>query len=71
MGEIQYPSHLTTLEEWKRWPSRAIGAIEGGVLWLGVRLWMSSGWGPRTTCLCPGPLQRSWRKLFGLGICCF
>ena len=37
-----YPSHFTIFEGWKRWPSSAIGAVEGGVLWLGVRQWMSS-----------------------------
>jgi len=43
-GVNQYPSHLTTLEGWKRWPSTSIEAVEGarGVLWLGVRQWMSS-----------------------------
>jgi len=40
-GEKQYPSHLTTLEGWKRWPSSSMGAIEGGDLGLGVRQWMS------------------------------
>jgi len=41
-GVNQYPSHLPTLEGWKRWPSSLIGAVEGGVLWLGVRQWISS-----------------------------
>jgi len=41
-GVNQYPSHLTTLDGWKRCPSRSMGAIEGGDLWLGVRQWMSS-----------------------------
>jgi len=41
----QYPSHLTTLEGRKRWPSSSMGANEGGDLWLGVRLWMSSLFG--------------------------
>ena len=40
-GVNQYPSHLTTLEGWKRWPSSSMGAIQGGDLWLGVRQWMS------------------------------
>ena len=44
-GVNQYPSHLTTLEGWKRWPSSSMGAIEGGDLWLGVRQWMSSVFG--------------------------
>ena len=44
-GGNQYPSHLTTLEGWKRWPSSAMGAIEGGDLWLGVRQWMSTVFG--------------------------
>ena len=38
----QYPSHLKTLEGWKRWPSSSIGAVECGVLWLGVRQWITS-----------------------------
>jgi len=44
-GGNQYPSHLTTLEGWMRWPSSSMGAIEGGDLWLGVRQWMSSVFG--------------------------
>jgi len=44
-GVNQYPSHLTTWEGRKRWPSSSIGAFEGGVLWLGVRQWMSSVFG--------------------------
>jgi len=46
-GVNQYPSHLTTLDGWKRWPSRSIGAIERGDLWLGVRQWMSSAFWDR------------------------
>jgi len=38
----QYPSHLTIWEGWKSYSSSSMGAIEGGVLWLGVRQWMSS-----------------------------
>jgi len=38
----QYPSHLTTLEGSKRWRSSPMGVVEGGVLWLGVRQWISS-----------------------------
>jgi len=38
----QYPSHLTTTEGRKRWPSNSIRALEGGDLWLGVRQWISS-----------------------------
>jgi len=34
-GVNQYPSHLTTWEGWKRWPSSSKRAFEGGVLWLG------------------------------------
>ena len=45
VGVNQYPSHLTTLEGWKRWPSSSMGAIEGGDLWLGVHQWMSSVFG--------------------------
>jgi len=41
-GVNQYPSHLTTWEGRKRWFSSSIGACKGGVLWLGVRQWMSS-----------------------------
>ena len=41
-GVDPYPSHLTTLEGWKRWPSSSMGAIEGGDLWLGVCQWVSS-----------------------------
>jgi len=41
-GVNQYPSHLTTLEGWQRWPSSSIGAAEGGVFWLAVRQWISS-----------------------------
>jgi len=44
-GVNQYPSHLTTWESWKRWPSSSIGAIPGGDLWLGVRQWRSSVFG--------------------------
>jgi len=44
-GVNQYPSHLTTLEGWKRCPSRSMGAIEGVDLGLGVRQWMSSVFG--------------------------
>jgi len=36
-GVNQYPSHLMTLEGWKRRPSSSIGAVEGGVLLLEVR----------------------------------
>ena len=42
----QYPSHLTTSEGQKRWPSSSIVALEGGVLWLLVRQWMSLVLGP-------------------------
>ena len=38
----QDPSHLTTPEGRKRWSSSSIGVVEGGVLWLGVRQWISS-----------------------------
>jgi len=41
-GVNQYSSHLTTPEGWKRWSSSSIGAVDGGVLWLGVRQWISS-----------------------------
>jgi len=41
-GVNQYPNHLTTREGLKRWPSNSIGAVEGGVLWPGVRQWISS-----------------------------
>jgi len=41
-GVNQYPSQLTTVDGWKRWPSKSMGAIEWGDLWLGVRQWMSS-----------------------------
>jgi len=41
-GVNQYPNHLTTWEGWKKCPSSSMGAIEGGVLWLGVRQWISS-----------------------------
>jgi len=41
-GVNQYPSQLTTLEGWKRWPSSSMGAVEQGVLWLGVSQWISS-----------------------------
>jgi len=41
-GVNQYPSHLTTPEVWKGWPSSSIGAAEGGVRSLGVRQWISS-----------------------------
>jgi len=44
-GVNPYPSHLTTLEGWKRWPSSSMEAIEGGDLWLGVHQWMSSVFG--------------------------
>jgi len=44
-GVNQYPSHLTTLEGWKRWPSCSRGAIEGGDLSLGVPQWRSSFFG--------------------------
>ena len=36
-GVNQYPSHRTTPEGGKRWPSGSMGAAEEGVLWLGVR----------------------------------
>jgi len=45
VGVNQYPSHLTTLEGWKRWPSNSMGAVEGGDLWLVVRQWRSSVFG--------------------------
>jgi len=41
VGVNQYPSHMTTLEGWKWWPSSSTGAVEGGVLWLRVRQWIS------------------------------
>jgi len=41
-GVNQYPSHLTMWDGWKNSPSSSIGAVEGGVLWLEVRQWMSS-----------------------------
>ena len=44
-GVNQYPSHLTTSEGRNRWPSSSMEAVEGGVLWLGVRQWMSSVFG--------------------------
>ena len=44
-GVNQYPSHLTTLDGWKRWPSRSMGANDGGDLWLRVRQSMSSVFG--------------------------
>jgi len=44
-GVNQYPSHLTTLEGWKRWPSSSMRAIEERDLWLGVRQWMRSLFG--------------------------
>ena len=44
-GVNQYPSHLTTLEGWNRWPSSPMRAIEGGDLCLGVRQWISSVFG--------------------------
>ena len=34
VGVSQYPSHLTTLEGWKRSPSRPMGERSGGDLWL-------------------------------------
>jgi len=37
LGVNQYPSHLTTSEGRKRWPSSSIRVEEGGVLRLGVR----------------------------------
>jgi len=55
-GVNQYPSHLTTLEGWKRWPSSSMGAIEGGDLWLGVRQWMSSVFGTEKDPPIPRPL---------------
>jgi len=56
VGVNQYPSHLTTLEGWKREPSSSMGAVEGGVLWLGVCQWMSLGLGPEKNTPMPGPL---------------
>jgi len=41
-GVNKYPNHLTTWEGWESCPSSSIGAVEGGVLWLGVRQWISS-----------------------------
>ena len=41
-GVNQYPSHPTTPEGWKRLSSSSIGAVEGWVLWLGVRQSSSS-----------------------------
>jgi len=40
-GVNQLPSHLTTPEGWQRWPYCSMEAVEGGVLWLGVRHWIS------------------------------
>jgi len=34
-GENQYPGHLTKLEGWKRCPSSAMGAVDGGSSGLG------------------------------------
>jgi len=34
-GVNQRPSHLTTSEGGKRWPSSSMGAVDQGVLWLG------------------------------------
>jgi len=33
-GVNQYPSDLTTLEGWRRWPSSSMGATEGGTFGL-------------------------------------
>jgi len=55
-GVNQYSSHLTTLEGWKSRPSSSIGAVEGGVLWLGVRQWMSSVFGTEKDTPMFGPL---------------
>ena len=41
-GVNPYPNHLMTWEGWKNCPSSSMGALEGGVLWLRVRQWMSS-----------------------------
>jgi len=46
-GVNQYPSHLMTLERWKRWPFSSIEAVERGVLWLGVGQWISCGFWDR------------------------
>src|ERR1700712_3649632 len=67
-GENQYPSHLTTCLGRKSWPSRAMGAWEGGVLWLGVRQWISSVLGVENSTLMSFALEvreayRLWRRL--------
>jgi len=62
-GVNQYPSHLTTLESWKRCPSSSMGAIEGGDLRLGVRQWMSSVFGTEKDTPMSRPLAATVLKI--------
>ena len=52
VGVNQSPSHVTTLEGWKRWLASSIGAAEGGVRGHGFSSVLVRYWVPRRKCLC-------------------
>jgi len=61
-GVNQYPSHLMRWEGWKNCPPSSIGAVEGGVLWLRVRQWMSSVLGTEKETPMSRPLEAMVEK---------